>query len=251
MRFALQTIFAAVLLIAAPLSAGAEETFLDKAEQAVRDAGKAVEDAAKDAGRSVRDFLTDNPDLNRDILDFGAEMGVPGFEGAHPATGPTIALSLPEAVAGAELTVTAAGLPGETGVTVAAGPNPDETRQLAAVTTDQRGGMIATVAVPEPPENGDRIVFVVETDNGRLRLVSEPFRVAPASAAVTVTGTLSKEGAECPALRGDDGKLYTLTPKDIGNFGPGDRVTVRGTLAEVSFCMQGTTILVSEITTAR
>ena len=127
------------LLVTAPLPALAAENFLDRARDAVREAGRKIDDAAKDAGRSVRDFLTDNPDLNRDIVEFGAQVGVPGFDGARPSSGPSVALSVPEAVAGTELTVTVAGLPGETAVTVAAGPSPAEARRLAETKTDARG----------------------------------------------------------------------------------------------------------------
>jgi hypothetical protein len=73
----------------------------------------------------------------------------------------------------------------------------------------------------------------------------------PATAAITVTGTLSEEGAECPGLRGDDGKLYSLTPGAIGKFQPGDHVRVEGTVADVSTCMNGTTIVVSAIVKAK
>ena len=245
---------AAVLLaalVAAPPAARAADGLLDRAREAVRDAGRTIEDAAKDAGRSVRDFLTDNPDLNRDVVDFGEQVGLPGFAGARPAAGPSLTLSAPEAVVGSELTITAAGLPGDTAVTLAAGPSPDEARRLAEARTDPRGTAIATVTVPEAPPDGERLVFVVETADGRLRLVSAPFRVAPPAAAITVTGTLSNEGVECPALRGDDGKLYTLSPRAVGGFGPGDRVTVTGTVAEVSTCMQGTTIVVGTIAPAK
>ncbi|HEV7275149.1 MAG TPA: LysM peptidoglycan-binding domain-containing protein [Devosiaceae bacterium] len=68
---------------------------------------------------------------------------------------------------------------------------------------------------------------------------------------VRVTGTLTSEGVECPALRGDNGRLYTLAADDDLGFDPGDRVTVEGTLAEVSFCMQGRTIDVDRIRAAR
>src|SRR5258706_13758242 len=147
-------LFSALLLAAlAAAPALAAESLLDRARDAVHDAAKTVEEAAKSAGRSVKDFLVDHPDLNRDIIDFGARVGVPGFAG--------------------------------------------ETAKAASV---------------------------------------------------SVTGTLSKEGVECPALRGDDGKLYTLTPASTGAFGPGDRVEVEGKLAEVSTCMQGTTIAVTALT---
>lgn len=66
---------------------------------------------------------------------------------------------------------------------------------------------------------------------------------------VTVTGTLTGEGAECPVLRGDNGRLYSLAG-DIGRFRPGDRIHVRGALAQVSYCMQGTTITVERVRAA-
>jgi Protein of unknown function (DUF5818) len=245
------TLILAALIAAAPLAAYAEDSFLDRARQAVRDAGREVQSAAKEAGRSMRDFLTDHPELNRDIVDFGEQVGLPGFEGAKPATGPSVALSIPQGQPGAEVTVTAAGLPGDQPVTVGAGPSPVEARHLADARTSSRGELIVTVKVPEAPEATDKLVFVVETADGRLRVTSDPFRVVPAAAAVVVVGTLSKEGAECPTLRGDDGKLYSLTPGTTGSFAPGDRVRVEGTVAQVSTCMNGTTVVVSSIAAAK
>lgn len=64
---------------------------------------------------------------------------------------------------------------------------------------------------------------------------------------VTIEGVLTDEGVTCPALRGDDGELYTLAG-DIGEMQPGQRVRVTGEVAEVSMCMQGTTIALGEIT---
>src|SRR5829696_1199132 len=63
---------------------------------------------------------------------------------------------------------------------------------------------------------------------------------------INVRGTLTDEGVECQALRGDDGELYTLTG-DLSGFENGDRVKVRGTVAEISICQQGTTIEVQSI----
>lgn len=64
-----------------------------------------------------------------------------------------------------------------------------------------------------------------------------------------ITGVITREGVECPALRTDRGDLYTLAG-DIEPFAPGDRVTVTGPVAEVSFCQQGTTIEVRSIRAA-
>lgn len=63
---------------------------------------------------------------------------------------------------------------------------------------------------------------------------------------MTVRGTLTREGVECPALRSDNGRLYTLAG-DIEPFEPGDRVVVRGRRAEISYCQQGVTISVRDI----
>lgn len=76
-----------------------------------------------------------------------------------------------------------------------------------------------------------------------------PAARAGAEATVTVTGVLTDEGIECPALRADDGAIYTLAG-DARGFGPGDRVRVTGTVAEMSFCMQGTTLAVAGIEAA-
>lgn len=63
---------------------------------------------------------------------------------------------------------------------------------------------------------------------------------------VTVEGVLTNEGIECQALRGEDGTLYTLSRRPEG-FKIGDRVLVTGSVAGISFCMQGTTINVTRI----
>lgn len=73
--------------------------------------------------------------------------------------------------------------------------------------------------------------------------------VAGSDQVVEVTGTLTDEGVECQVMRSDDGKLYTLLG-DLEDFKMEDHVYIRGQIAEVSFCMQGTTINV-EIIEAR
>jgi hypothetical protein len=59
-------------------------------------------------------------------------------------------------------------------------------------------------------------------------------------------GVLTDEGVECQAFRSEDNELFTL----IGNlegYGVGDQVVVCGTIAEISPCMQGTTLVISYI----
>lgn len=79
-------------------------------------------------------------------------------------------------------------------------------------------------------------------------MASEPVPTI-ASKSITVIGTLTDEGVECQAMREDKtNKLYTLIPRDkLSGFKNGDHVKVEGTIAEVSFCQQGTTINISSI----
>ncbi len=60
---------------------------------------------------------------------------------------------------------------------------------------------------------------------------------------VHTRGVITNEGVECPAFRGDDGKLYTLTGISK-QFYIGDVLEVVGKPVDVSICMQGTTISV-------
>ncbi len=61
-----------------------------------------------------------------------------------------------------------------------------------------------------------------------------------------IEGVLTTEGVECPALRANDGKLYTLTG-DLRGFKPRDQVCIVPNYIEMSYCMQGTTVHVDWI----
>lgn len=227
------------------------DTFLDKARAAVQQAGKDVGDAAKQAGRSVRDFLTDNPDLNRDVVDFGKQVGVPGFEDAKAALGPVVLVSVPQAPSGATVSLQVRGFPGLAPVDVSAEPAGGQAEVLTHAVTTDRGEAFIDAVVPKAPDSGENLAFIVATADGRVTVRSEIFNVVAAGAAVSVTGTLTKEGLQCPALRGDDGKLYTLIPSDLGKLAPGDRVHVEGSVAEMTICQQGTTVIVTRLEAAK
>lgn len=59
-------------------------------------------------------------------------------------------------------------------------------------------------------------------------------------------GVLTDEGVECQAFRSEEGELFTLIG-DLEGFSNGDKVVVCGTIAEISPCMQGTTLVISYI----
>ena len=65
-------------------------------------------------------------------------------------------------------------------------------------------------------------------------------------AALVIVGTMTNEGVECPAMRGEDGQLYTLSglPKNIEI---GDKIEITGEPQMISICQQGTTIKIGSI----
>jgi hypothetical protein len=242
----------AALLAAGAAGPAAAQTLLDRAREAVQDAGEKIEDAARNAGRDASDYLTDNPDLNRDILDLGQRMGLPGFEDARPYAGPSLEAAPAAAGAGTGVMLTATGLPGKAEVDLGFGPPGGAFAVIATAVTSDRGALEAAVTVPADARPGETVVFSAETADGRVRLVSGPVAIVepgpPPGTKISVDGTLSREGAECPALRGDDGRLYTLADPLAGGFSPGDRVHVSGEVAGMSRCMQGVTLTATTIT---
>jgi Protein of unknown function (DUF5818) len=62
-----------------------------------------------------------------------------------------------------------------------------------------------------------------------------------------VTGTLAREGVQCPILRTAKGGIYTLAG-DLKGFQTGARVTVTGTQASAAgVCQRGPTIAVESV----
>ena len=253
-------ILAIVALAAGTVLAPAHaDSLLNRTARTVHHVAKAIGDAAKDVARGLE-------------VTFGA-----GSYGVKKKKGVGVGLSLAEGPPGTELTVTASGLPHDADVAVSAGPSADNTKPLATGKSDVHGKLTTAVHVPGDAKPGDKLVFVVQTTDKHVQLVSGQFHViaaalpdaktgaadkpasndkadgekAAATAAITVVGTLSKEGTECQALRGDDGQLYTFAASKVGSFVAGDRVRVEGTKAEVSTCMQGITISVTAISSAK
>lgn len=85
-------------------------------------------------------------------------------------------------------------------------------------------------------------IRVIAARNSKEALLEQ----SAAAKTVCVKGTLTDEGVECQALRSVDGALYTIVG-DLSGFKLGDEVVVCGTIAEISFCMQGITINASWI----
>ena len=88
--------------------------------------------------------------------------------------------------------------------------------------------------------------FLAGASLATVSVTTEPVLSQPA--AVTVTGTLTDEGVQCQALRGNDGALYTIRRTNaVRALRAGDRIRVEGKTAEVSICQQGITIDVTRL----
>lgn len=152
---------------------------------------------------------------------------------------------------GREVELTARGLPPGSRARILGGTSPNELAVIDRASVDGRGRLRASVEVPDWARPGRSFYFAVETRWPPVHVLAEPIRIAdgrrgPGRRDMTVIGTVTREGVECPAVRGDDGRLYTLAG-DIRGFRPGDRIRVEGRPADFSTCMQGTTIEVSRI----
>ena len=95
-----------------------------------------------------------------------------------------------------------------------------------------------TVCAPAPPT--DR----VESDR---RAGAAPTVRGTSEDEICLRGAFTEEGVECRAVRAADGALYTLSGDLSGAPGSGSTACVCGRVAELSTCMQGTTIAVSRI----
>ena len=168
---------------------------------------------------------------------------------------PVIELAANELHAGQAVEVRVAGFPPDEVVVVGAGRARSEFQVSERITTDGAGAGRAALIMPASATPGEPWVFVAMTADHDLRARTEPVRIAAAvpeegvskDGVLTVEGVVTGEGVECLAVRGDDGELYTLSGRQ-GGLEPGQRVRVSGEVAQMSFCMQGTTLEVHSVT---
>ena len=117
------------------------------------------------------------------ILSISAKRSAsPALPSAKPAAGPVVALSFPQGRHRRQLDRDRERPPrrycclGRSRALARGGAAPCRRR------TSRRGDLSVTLNVPAQPENGDKLVFVVETADGRLRMASEAFRIVPLTA---------------------------------------------------------------------
>ncbi|HEX9670343.1 MAG TPA: DUF5818 domain-containing protein [Thermoanaerobaculia bacterium] len=69
----------------------------------------------------------------------------------------------------------------------------------------------------------------------------------PGRGIVHVQGEVTAEGIRCAAVRGDDGRLYTLVGDPALRLRPGDDVWIQGRVVQSSVCRQGTTLQIHQL----
>ena len=148
---------------------------------------------------------------------------------------------------GTDVTVETRDLPALTPVYLGIGATRSSFEVLTQLVTDENGEMTEVVQVPSWA-TADRTHFFVLVDvYFRPLAVSEAFHVTESDGTLTRRGLVTDEGVECPALREDEsGELYSLTGATEG-LSPGDSVVVEGRIAEMSVCIQGTTLQVTRV----
>ncbi|HEX2255530.1 MAG TPA: LysM peptidoglycan-binding domain-containing protein [Afifellaceae bacterium] len=228
--------------------------------------GDTLASIADRLGIPLAQLISANPDADPRFIRPGMVLRVPAGvvlprqPGPLPGFGPprqeeaSLFVEPGFARPGRDVELTALGLPPGSRARILGGMSPDDLTVIDRVSVDGRGRLRASVEVPDWARPGSPFYFAVETRWPPVQALAEPIRIGWVGRGpgrgrdrdLTVIGTLTREGVECPALRGDDGRLYTLAG-DIRGFRPGDRIRVEGQPADFSTCMQGTTIEVSRI----
>ncbi|KQT45097.1 hypothetical protein ASG43_12385 [Aureimonas sp. Leaf454] len=210
---------------------------------------------ARALGVSVDALLDANPGLRERDLVPGREirLGASGRDRGGPLLGDVEVSVRERSVEPGEIaTVDIEGLPPRAPVTVRAGPDGGRAITQRQGRAGRDGAATIEIEVPVRARGGERWRVEVVDPRGRP-IADASFRVSgrdggarPGRRGVTVSGLLTREGVECPALRSEDGDLFTLSGR-LGGFRPGDAVTVTGRIADMSTCQQGTTIEVERI----
>lgn len=231
--------------------------------------GDTLSSIARAFGVPLQAFLAANPGLSERDLQVGREIVFGGARPPQPPRPPRpgaeqrsvqVSVDDGEAVPGGIVAFQVSGLrPGER-IVVATDPDRGGSGTDLGVRAGHRGIATAELDLPGSARPGQRWSWEV-LDERMRPLASGAYRIGeprgrpgnpgrPGSDRVRVVGVLSNEGATCPTLRGDNGRLYSIAG-DLQGYRGGDRVEIVGEVAEMSACMQGTTIAPVSIRPAR
>ena len=135
---------------------------------------------------------------------------------------------------GADVTLEATGLPPQANLLIAFA-NLQSYQLLQSVLTDDDGSFTTTEKVPPWAMLDGVHYFFGSFSDERPLAMSDGFHVTAADGGARVEGTIGSQVEGCVELRNAADVLYHLVG-GIGVQSPGDRVAVRGTIADVSSC---------------
>ena len=148
---------------------------------------------------------------------------------------------------GTAVTLRTSDLPAVTPIYLGIGATRSSFEVLRELVTDQHGEMSEIVQVPSWATSDRTHFFVLVDVYFRPLAVSGAFHVTEPDGTLTRSGRVTDEGVGCLTLREDESdELYSLTG-ETGGVQVGQSVVVEGTVADVSVCMQGTTLLVTRV----
>ncbi|MWD29939.1 LysM peptidoglycan-binding domain-containing protein [Aquicoccus sp. SCR17] len=206
-----------------------------RSEYRVRE-GDTFYSIAQTLGVSLLELIQENDEVNPFSMAVGDILDVPGA-----APGASVSISPRYGPPDARVTVEAANLRPADYVTVGVGRRASEWEALRDVRVGEDGRITAEVGIPDWADPGDKLIYVVDTDRG-MTLKSDVFTLREEQPAFVRYEGRVTEGAECPVLETPDGDSYALTSSSIP-FTTGEYVEVRGTRAEMAYCMAGMTTL--------
>jgi LysM repeat protein len=227
--------------------------------------GDTLSSIARSFGVSLQALLAANPGLGERDLVAGRTIYFSGFAG-RPNTPPPppvrpaptrveVRLDERDNYPGGGINLLVEGLRPGDAVSAEAGPTSGRGGTEAETRVDRRGFANLALDISPRARPGERWSYEIYDGRGRVvadgifRVGEEPRRPGRPER-VSITGVISNEGVECPVIRAENGRLYSLAG-GLSGFRPGDRVTVLGEVAQMSTCMQGTTIAVDSIRPAR
>ena len=129
-------------------------------------------------------------------------------------------------------------LPAVTPVRLAVGAQRVGFEVLKDILTDLTGEFTDTVVVPSWAKSDRPHALVVLDFYFHTLAVSDGFQVTEPDGSLSRDGRLVTGSGPCARLVALDGEVYQLSG-DLGQAKVGDRVIVRGTLAEPSLCGEG------------
>ncbi|MGH9458840.1 MAG: LysM peptidoglycan-binding domain-containing protein [Thermoanaerobaculia bacterium] len=209
--------------------------------------GDTLSGIAARCGTTVAALVRANPSIDDpDRIYIGQRIAIATGETVR---GPRIEIGPVAGAAGTSVHIVGARFPPNRTIEIGAGPPFSEYEVIARTRSDARGMIDVRVEVPPHTAGWDEVVFVAATPEANVRNAIAHFDVIETDddGRIRVTGVVTGEGVECPQIETEDGTRYTLAGATTRALRKGDRVSVEGTIAEVSFCMQGTTIAVEKL----